>query len=432
MSNENNNYDNNSDRRQELIKAFLDDVERKLPFWLKDEKDNITDILEELETHIWDRATELAEGGEPSEEQIELVIEQMGSPSKIAGEYKRRGKPKFYITEELYPLYTKILIIVGAVLVGFNFIGMLFSIIGATTAREVFGGFFQGIAVSFAIALILITLQFVYLSKEGYLPEDFSRFTSRLPSTVRRFFETRPKETTETTTAKSEAVVNSVSKPTPTETTIPIVAPKVVVKTVKPQIVKETIIVKEPRVIREERFTRPERVVKYKRDLGRNYLSEGITGMVFGTALVILPFLPLFDFMGTSPLRYWIVILGGISLVMGVIRFLQALVGRLLRLQQGLMFLSVFPKAAYIPLWLSLIRPIFEYDGFHLELVSKINWLVTNVDWWWWDQSTTFLVLKIVIYITVAINAISILSELIRIAKLEAEGFPIREVEVYR
>ena len=61
MSNENNNYDNDSDKRQELIKIFLDDVERKLPFWLKDEKENISDILEELETHIWDRATELAE-----------------------------------------------------------------------------------------------------------------------------------------------------------------------------------------------------------------------------------------------------------------------------------------------------------------------------------------------------------------------------------
>ena len=167
MSNENNNYDNDSDKRQELIKTFLDDVERKLPFWLKDEKENISDILEELETHIWDRATELAEGGDPSEEQIEIVIEQMGTPSKIASEYKRRGKPKYFITEELFPLYTKILIIVGAVLVGFNFIGMLFSIIGATSARAVFGGFFQGIFVSFAIALVLITIQFVYLSKEG-------------------------------------------------------------------------------------------------------------------------------------------------------------------------------------------------------------------------------------------------------------------------
>ncbi|NHJ33653.1 MAG: hypothetical protein FK732_12400 [Asgard group archaeon] len=431
MSNENNNYDNDSDRRQELIKTFLDEVERKLPFWLKDEKENVKDILEELETHIWDRATELAEGGEPSEEQIEIVVEQMGSPSKIAGEYKRRGKPKYFITEELFPLYTKILAIVGAVLVGFNFIAMLFSIIGATTAREVFSGFFQGIAISFAIALILITVQFVILSKEGYLPEDFSRFTSRLPSTVRRFFETRPKETPETIDMKTEAAANSYPEPTSTETTVPIVAPKVVVETGKPHVMKETIIVKEPRVVKEERRVGPERVVKYQRDIGRNYLSEGITGMVFGTALVILPFTPLFDFIGTSPLRYWIVILGGISLAIGIIRFLQALVGRLLRLQQGLMFLSVFPKAAYIPLWLSLIRPIFEYDGFHQEVLKLINWLVNNVDWWM-TQGTTILVLQIIIYVIVAINAISILSELIRIAKLEAEGFPIREVEVYR
>ena len=252
MSNENNNYDNDSDKRQELIKIFLDDVERKLPFWLKDEKDNIADILEELETHIWDRATELAEGGEPSEEQIELVIEQMGSPGKIAGEYKRRGKPKFYITEELFPLYQRILIIAAAVLAGFNFLGMLFSI-GSKYPRHLFGDFFQGIFISFAIALILITIQFVLLSREGYLPEDFSRFTSRLPITVRRFFETRPSETTETTETKPEAAAKTASIPTATETEVPISVPKVVIETERPQIVKETIIVKEPRVIRERK-----------------------------------------------------------------------------------------------------------------------------------------------------------------------------------
>ena len=432
MSNENNNNSNSSDRRQELIKSFLDEVERKLPFWLKDQKEDINDILEELETHIWDRATELAEGGEPSEEQIELVIELMGSPSKIAGEYKRRGKPKFYITEELFPLYQRFLIIAAIVLASFNFLGMLFSFAGGNKGvGPLFRNFSQGFFISFAIALILITIQFVLLSREGYLPEDFSRFTARLPVTIRRFFETRPKEATKTADSKPEVAARSIVEPTTTETTGSVSIPKVVLETEKAKIVKETIIVKEPSVIREERRLRPERVVKYKRELGRNYLSEGITGMVFGAALVILPFLPVFDFMGDSPLRYWIVILGGISLTIGVIRFLQALVGRLLRLQQGLMFLSVIPKAVYIPLWLSLIRPVFEYDGLHLEIVNKINWLVTNVDWWWWDQSTTFLVLQIIIYVTIAINAISILSELTRIAKLEAEGFPIREVEVY-
>ena len=84
MSENKNNLENlNEDQR--LVKEFLDEVERKLPFWLKDEKKNVVDILEELETHIWDRATELADGEEPSIEDIKQVIDQMGTPSKIAG-----------------------------------------------------------------------------------------------------------------------------------------------------------------------------------------------------------------------------------------------------------------------------------------------------------------------------------------------------------
>lgn len=428
MSNENNNYDNDSDKRQELIKAFLDDVERKLPFWLKDERDNITDILEELETHIWDRATELAEGGEPSEEQIELVIEQMGSPGKIAGEYKRRGKPKFYITEELFPLYQRILIIAAAVLAGFNFLGMLISI-GSKYPRHLFGDFFQGIFISFAIALILITIQFVLLSREGYLPEDFSRFTSRLPTTVRRFFETRPSETAETTEAKPEAAAKTAS--IPTETEVPISVPKVVIETERPQIIKETIIVKEPRVIREEGSTRTERITKYKYGLGRNYLSEGITGIVFGTVMVIFPFLPILDFIPFDSLKYWIVIFGGLTLVTGIIRFMQALVGRVLRIQQGLMFLSLFPQAAFIPLFLGLIRPVIGYDGLHQAVLNTIDIIIANVDWIM-DKATTVLVLEIIVYVIIGITSLVIIAEMSRIAKLGSEGFPVKEVKVYR
>jgi hypothetical protein len=428
MSNENNNYDNNTDRRQELIKSFLDNVERKLPFWLKDERDNINDILEELETHIWDRATELAEGGDPSEEQIELVIEQMGSPGKIAGEYKRRGKPKFYITEELFPLYQRILIIAVAVLASFNFLGMLFSI-GSKGAGRLFGDFFQGIFISFAIALILITIQFVMLSREGYLPEDFSRFTSRLPITVRRFFETRPSETTETAEAQPEVAAKTAAIPTTTETKVLISTPKIVIDTEKPQIVKETIIVKEPRIIREER--RAERAVSYKYSLGKNYLSEGITGIAFGAVLVILPFLPVFDFIPFESIKYFIVIFGGLTLVVGVIRFMQAIVGRVLRIQQGLMFLSLFPQAAFIPLFLGLIRPILGYDGLHQGALNTIDHIIANVDWIM-DKATTVLVLQIIVYVIVGITSLVIIAEMSRIAKLGSEGFPVREVKVYR
>lgn len=430
MSNEEYNNSNSSDRRQELIKSFLDEVERKLPFWLKDQKEDIDDILEELETHIWDRATELAEDGEPSNEQIELVIGQMGSPGKIAGEYKRRGKPKFFITEELFPLYQRILIITAIVLASFNFLGMLFSI-GSKGAGPLFRDFSQGIFISFAIALILITIQFVMLSREGYLPEDFNRFTSRLPVTIRRFFETRPKETTETSDAKPEAAARSVAEPSTTETTIDVSTPRVVLETEKPRIVKETIIIKEPRVIREEQSTRTERITSYKYGLGRNYLSEGISGIVFGIVIVILPFLPVFDFIPFDSLRYWMTIFGGLILVTGVIRFIQAIVGRVVRMQQGLMFLGLFPQAAFIPLFLGLIRPIIGYDGVHQAALNTIDIIIANVDWIM-DKATTVLVLQIIVYVIVGITSIVILSEMARIARLGSEGFPVKEVKVYR
>ena len=79
---------------QKLVKDFLYEVKRRLPFWLRDQKEDVNEIIEELENHIWDRATELADGQDPSPDQIQQVINQMGSPGKIASEYKRRGKPK--------------------------------------------------------------------------------------------------------------------------------------------------------------------------------------------------------------------------------------------------------------------------------------------------------------------------------------------------
>ncbi|MHA1505478.1 MAG: HAAS signaling domain-containing protein, partial [Candidatus Heimdallarchaeota archaeon] len=156
---------------QKLVNDFLNEVRRRLPFWLKDVKEDVDEIIEELENHIWDRATELADGQEPSPDQIEQVINQMGSPRKIASEYKRRGKPKYFITEELWPQYQRSMLIFGAVLVGINII-IAFARIGSHSAGEIFGGLFQGIFTSLAISLIITTIIFALLSHEGYLPDD--------------------------------------------------------------------------------------------------------------------------------------------------------------------------------------------------------------------------------------------------------------------
>ena len=94
-----------------LVKDFLRNVKAKLPDWLKEKKEH-KEILAELEEHIWNKAEELSETGQPTLNTVQVAIDHMGTPENIAKEYKRRGTPKFYITEEMWPLYKKVLLIV--------------------------------------------------------------------------------------------------------------------------------------------------------------------------------------------------------------------------------------------------------------------------------------------------------------------------------
>ncbi len=421
------NEENNQNKNQELINNFLAEVERKLPFWLKDQKEDIEEILEELETHIWDKATVLAEELEPSEHHIRQAIDQMGSPSKIASEYKRRGKPKYYITEELFPLYTRVMIITAAVSIGINLLIFVFSFASSKSVGDIFGSFFSGVFTSIAIAIILVSAIFVFLSYEGYLPDDLGRFAQRFPRInvlpIIRF-------------DKSKDVTTTQADPLTVETEVPIsntatstAVPSRKVSVVEPRAVKETIIIKEPRVIQEVQPRKRVKRVSYVS--GRNYLSEGITGMVFGTVFVVLPFLPILDFI-QEPFRIWITIFGALMLLGGVIKFLQAMVGRLLRLQQLLMFLGLIPTAANIPLFLTIIgkAQIFTTTNVLDAVLDLLDLIIRKIGYTM-DTGTAILALTITVYILVGLLSISLLTVLIRIVKLEVQGFPEKEITYY-
>ena len=90
-----------------IIKEYLKEVEKRLPEWLKDKKEH-KEVLAELEDHIWSKAEELSGMGQPTIETVQMAISHMGKPETIAKEYKRRGTPKYYITEEMWPSYLKI------------------------------------------------------------------------------------------------------------------------------------------------------------------------------------------------------------------------------------------------------------------------------------------------------------------------------------
>ena len=156
-----------------IIKDYLKEVKSKLPDWLKDKKEH-KEILAELEEHIWSKAEELSGMGQPTIQSVQMAITHMGTPESIAKEYKRRGTPKVYISEEMWPVYLKVLGFVFAVIVGISIISQVIDFIfGNIDIGEFIGNMIQGIQIGFLSAFAIITIIFVVLSMEGYFPEDF-------------------------------------------------------------------------------------------------------------------------------------------------------------------------------------------------------------------------------------------------------------------
>ncbi|MFW9771851.1 MAG: permease prefix domain 1-containing protein [Candidatus Thorarchaeota archaeon] len=164
----------NEKNLESLVNEYIKEVKKALPDWLKDKKEH-KEILAELETHIWEKANELSDSGQANEESIRMAIAHMGTPKSIAREYKRRGTPKVYITKELWPLYLNVLVIVFAIIIILNVIGLILNIVSGTTTDlgELLGGLIGGVQSGLFVAFAIVSIIFVALSMEGYFPEDF-------------------------------------------------------------------------------------------------------------------------------------------------------------------------------------------------------------------------------------------------------------------
>jgi len=164
---------------RKVIKDFLDEIELKLPIWLKGDPEELAKVLKELEEHIEDKIEALEQAGKSRAEAVHTAISEMGSPAQIAGEYRKRGTPKFYITEELWPDYINVLkimaIILGVIVAVSTIIN---TIIAAVSMGEWWIQILQGLG-GFVlwgfVAAAVITLVFVGLSYEGILPSDFRK-----------------------------------------------------------------------------------------------------------------------------------------------------------------------------------------------------------------------------------------------------------------
>lgn len=170
---------NDEEYGKKVIKEFLNAIEMKLPIWLKSDPEESAKVLKELEEHITDKIEALEQAGKSRIDAVHTAIAEMGSPAQITREYRRRGTPKFWISEELWPYYVDVLkvmaIILGVIIAISTIIN---SIIAAVDVGEWWVHIFEGLG-SFAlwgfVAAGVITLIFAGLSYEGLLPSDFQK-----------------------------------------------------------------------------------------------------------------------------------------------------------------------------------------------------------------------------------------------------------------
>ena len=294
---------NNVMEQENLVREFKEEVVKKLPVWIKANEEEKQDVLEELESHIWDKAEELAAGATISTIHVREAIFLMGSPRDIAKEYRRRGKPKLYITEELFDWYYKSLIIIGSLILFANLMAMAFSFGGDQTAGQVVGSFFADVALGFLIGFVGVSIMFVQLSMNGFLPEDFKKL------------------------AEQE-------------------------KTVKVKLAK-------PEVELRKAEKRAERKAKRKGILESqsSYVFSGIFGITIGFFMLLYPISTISPEHISPELVQWMRLAGALVLAQGFLRFGQALAGKNMRWHQVLMVLYAATCCLWIPLALQL-----QYD----------------------------------------------------------------------
>ena len=172
--------------KEQLVRDFLHEVKKKLPGWLKDNKKELKDVLSELESHIWEKSEEIAAEQDVQIYHVQQALQAMGNPRDIAQEYKKRGTPKVWISEELFPSYLKVFGIIVCIIIGVNLISFIVDVIENGFINNQFLSYLE---ITFSSALgtfLVVTVIFVALSVEGYLPEDFEK------SKYKRIIESTP------------------------------------------------------------------------------------------------------------------------------------------------------------------------------------------------------------------------------------------------
>jgi len=169
-------------KEAEVINQYLCEIKNNLPLWIRLNRRELNEILDEIEDHIWEKAIENTENQNPNEIDLQIAISQIGNPKEIANKYTSRSTPRVFISKELYPyflMYLKILFLACffSLLFPSGYYSMIFGEVFIFLSFQ-FGIYLLTIYISLGSAILVI---FFYLSTLGYLPYEarISRFYNR-------------------------------------------------------------------------------------------------------------------------------------------------------------------------------------------------------------------------------------------------------------
>ncbi|MFW9937332.1 MAG: hypothetical protein ACFFD5_06760 [Candidatus Thorarchaeota archaeon] len=361
----------------DIVKEFLEQVKSKLPEWLKWKEEELKSVLDDLEIQILNEARLIANGAEPTIDDIEQAINQMGTPQSIAKIYKQRSTPKFYLSEELFEFYLRSLIFFSIIIVLINIVIMIFRIF--IDPLDAILGALSGIWIGFLILVVVITAIFVYFSHEGFLPEDFGILPKRLAIIfpMRALSQERIEEM-ELRTKQSLAEAKAKAKEKIEEARLRAHEKIAEAKVRREERMVKTEIRREERreqakIRREEAKVRRE--LKKKEPISLGELIFGfIAGVIFGLILIFQPFsvIGLFE----QAFLDWLKLFGLFIFVGGLIDLARLAIGvRNFTGQQIMLFVVAFYSAVYIPLFLNLLNQpeIFPISLFSGGLVPPIT-----------------------------------------------------------
>ncbi len=361
-----------SDFENKLVKNYIAQVKQKLPEWLKWKEEELKNILNDLEQQLYNEARAISGGESLTDADVQEAIMRMGTPESIAKLYKRRGTPRFYITQELVDFYLRSLFFFFGVVFFVNVLGAVFQFFFKNW-WEVLGGMLNGIWIGSLISAVVITIVFVYFSMEGFLPEDFGIIPKRLAILFPfNFNEEQLEESNIYTKQKiQEAKVLREEK---------MAAAK---HRVKEKIIE--IKAKEKEKFATAKVLRKQKVeeAKLKREIGKTQpvtigelIFGTLAGIIFGLILIIQPF-AVAGLMQQAFLD-WLKMMGFLIFVSGLFSLVRLVIGvSNYTGQQVFLVIGAIYNLAYIPLFVLLIN---QPEIFPISLFSGGNILAIPAD----------------------------------------------------